>query len=136
LKGLGKFVECVFRHFPAESAAVSTEQVVFEPRHVIELLAGQSLELENIWSFILFADSKESVAKLLEAVLGDWIDFFFIPDPASLAIFADHDEYVTFYSRSELLLADFASTLERAGFQSIPDWIRPAHWCWRDKRTP
>ncbi len=64
----------------------------------MQLCADNSIELDNFWKFTLRAKGQQNVAELLEAMLGDWIDFVFVPTTESFAIYADHDEYTTFYT--------------------------------------
>jgi hypothetical protein len=44
--------------------------------------------------------SDKEIAPLLEAALGDWVDFLFVPVPKPFAIYADHDDYITLYANS------------------------------------
>lgn len=67
----------------------------------------------------------ESIARLLEALLSDWIDFEFTPAPALLVIYADHDEFITFYSNDELSLEKLVKDLQASGFELVKDWRRP-----------
>jgi hypothetical protein len=126
LKDLKRFVETLIEPFPLRRGFFATDQVVFEPEQILEILAAHSVRVENPWEFRLVADGKQSIAELLEAVLGDWIDFCFVPAPSAFAIYADHDEYVTFYAESAEQLAAIVSKLERAGFQAVADYVRPS----------
>ena len=107
-----------------ERAVLSTDEVVFEPKHLLELMAANSVSVENKLDLNLGAEGGQSIAALLEAALGDWVDFVFVPIPESIAIYADHDEYTTFYCKDESMLTDLASEVGLAGFEPISDYIR------------
>ena len=65
------------------------------------------------------ADGHQAVADLLQDALGDWVDFVFIPSPEVVAIYADHDEYATFYTCNAATLKDLASGLGKSGFEAV-----------------
>jgi hypothetical protein len=48
----------------------------------------------------------------LIAVLSDCVDFLFIPTPTSFVIYADHDEYITFYAHTRSNLNQVANPLQ------------------------
>jgi len=70
------------------------------------------------------ANCHQAVADLLQAAVGDWVDFVFIPSPEVVAIYADHDEYATFYTRDGATLKHVASGLEKSGFDAVRDYTR------------
>jgi hypothetical protein len=124
LRNLAQFVADILTAFPVEEAVLSTDEVVFEPREVLQLCADNSIELDNFWKFTLRAKGQQNVAELLEAMLGDWIDFVFVPTTESFAIYADHDAYSTFYTPNQSILSELVTKLERAGFKSVTDYTR------------
>jgi len=89
-----RFLAVVLGTFPVLEGSITTNQVVFEPDHVVELLNPRGIFHENLWEFTMNATGVEDVTALLDATLNDWIDFTFVPTPASFAIYADHDEYL------------------------------------------
>src|SRR5215469_4576553 len=99
LKDLNRFVSSFLAPFSLEKGALSTDEVVFEPKNLLHLLADSSLTVENQYQLTIQATGQGAVADLLQAALGDWVDFVFVPTPELLAIYADHDEYATFYTR-------------------------------------
>lgn len=125
LKDLQRFVLTLLAPFSLAKGALVTDQIVFEPEDLLKLMAKHSIEVNDIWHFACEAEGSQSIAELLEAALGDWVDFCFMPTPASFAIYADHDEYVTFYAHEESQIAMIASTLENAGFSIVADYVRP-----------
>jgi hypothetical protein len=68
LKDVERFVSTFLAPYSVQKGAVSTDQVVFEPRNVLELLQGRSVSLEDLYKFALVAEGKEEVAVLLVAV--------------------------------------------------------------------
>jgi hypothetical protein len=124
LQNLDRFVSTILASFPVEEAVLSTDEVVFEPRNVLQLFADNSIELDNFWRFTLRLKGEQKVTELLEAVLGDWIDFVFVPPTELFAIYADHDEYTTFYTPTQSALNELVTKLERAGFKSVADYTR------------
>jgi len=125
LKDLKRFVATLLGPFPLETGLLATDQVVFEPEHVLELLQANAIPVEDPWEFHFVAEGRQSIAELLEAVLSDWIDFLFVPIPTSFVIYADHDEYVTFYAANEKQLTALTSHLEQAGFEAVAGYDRP-----------
>lgn len=123
---MDQFLQVLLTAFPVEHGAISTDQVVFEPDNVLEFVKSRGLALENIWTFGIEAEGMADVAALLHATLDDWIDFVFVPHPASFAIYADHDEYLTLYLPSGPDLNSVASQLELAGFKFVDDYVRPS----------
>lgn len=107
-----------------ESATLTIDKVVFEPKHLIALLACYSLPTECGSGSSIEATGRQEVAELLEAVLGDWVDFAFVPAPKPFVIYADHDEYTTFYANTKSNLNGVVEALTAAGFQKVADYER------------
>ncbi len=126
LKDLSRFVSSFLALYSFEKAEISTDQVVFEPRNVIKLFESHSLHVENPYNFTVVANGQHDIAELLEAVLGNWMDFVFVPSPQHLAIYADHDEYTTFYTPTEDGLQLLTTTLKEAGFKAVVNYTRGA----------
>jgi hypothetical protein len=126
LKDLTAFVNAVLKPFSIQSATVELQVIVFEPRELIAYCATQGIQTDEagLNDKMLSAKTKESTAELLEATLGDWIDFFFVPEPSSFVIFADHDEYTTFFTRREADLQALCESLDSGGFKKINGWNR------------
>ena len=74
------------------------------------------------WTFT--AEGPEEVAALLEAALGDSVDFYFTPTPKRHYLFADHDEYATIYGATKGRVARVATALVRAGFSRVERYER------------
>jgi hypothetical protein len=124
LKDLNRFVTTFLAPFSLEKGALSTDEVVFEPKDLLHLLANNSLSVEDQYHLTIQAEGQQAVADLLQAALGDWVDFVFVPSPEVLAIYADHDEYTTFYSRDAATLKNVASGLEKSSFEAVLYYTR------------
>ncbi len=123
-KDLSRFVSVLLAQFSLENGALSTDEVVFKPECLLELMARHSIEVGNYWSLNLSVEGRKSIAELLEAALGDAVDFIFLPPSESIVIYADHDGYTTFYCKDQSILDKVASGLVQAGFEPISDYIR------------
>jgi hypothetical protein len=122
LKDLPHFVSRILEPFPLKSASLTIAEVVFEPKHLRDLLASHSVLTQSCRDLTLTATDRAEIAPLLEAALGDWVDFLFVPVPGALAIYADHDEYTTFFTRKKENLTRLSSSLIEHGF--IPEYTR------------
>jgi hypothetical protein len=124
LKDLNRFVTTFLAPFSLEKGTVSTDEVVFEPKNLLHLLANNSLSVQDQYHLTIQAEGKQALADLLQAALGDWVDFVFVPSPEVVGIYADHDEYTTFYNRDDVTLKNLASGLEKSGFEAVRDYTR------------
>jgi hypothetical protein len=109
---------------PLSGGCVTIDQAVFEPKHLISLLTAHSLPAEYGQDWSLTAEGQPETEALLEAALGDWVDFLFVPAPKPFVIYADHDEYTTFYANTKSNLNRVAQALSANGFENIPDYER------------
>ena len=124
LKDLNRFVSTFLAPFSFAEGALSTDEVVFEPKNLLHLLANNSLSVEDQYHLTIRAVGHHAIANLLEATLADWIDFVFVPSPEALAIYADHDEFTTFYAPDDVTLKHVASGLVKSGFEAVLDYTR------------
>jgi|tagenome__1003787_1003787.scaffolds.fasta_scaffold20981095_4 hypothetical protein len=106
----------------ASRGCLKIDQVVFEPKHLISLLDIYSIPPPYGDGTSITANNQAEVAELLEAALGDWIDFIFIPIPKPIVIFADHDEYTTFFADTRSSLNRVVTALFSQGFKEIRDY--------------
>ncbi|MBX3302432.1 MAG: hypothetical protein KF693_09475 [Nitrospira sp.] len=125
LNDLERFVSVFFSvHQPIESGCVTIDDYVFEPKTLNAFLAKQSVSERITHGVSLKAEGQQEVETLLCATLADWIDFLFIPSPKRFAIYADHDEYITFYANTKGNLSKIVSILLEKGFKKVDDWER------------
>ena len=125
LKELDSFVSTILAGDDRfEKGTVTIDGYVFDPKNLKHLLTAKSLsgELGRDWS--ITADSPMEAHELLKAALPDWVDFLFILMPKPFVIYADHDEYTTFYANTKSNLNRVSQPLLKNEFQQIPDFQR------------
>jgi hypothetical protein len=64
------------------------------------------------------------VPELLAAALMDGLDFVFIPTPKPFVCYADHDQWITFYSNTKSNLNHIIEPLASGGYKLVQDWQR------------
>ena len=109
---------------PIEEGRVTIDEVVFEPKHLKALLSEYSLSADFGHDLSLVAAGHDQVAALLRAALADWVDFLFVPTPKPFLIYADHDEYSTFYANTTSNLNRVVHALSEKGFEKIQNYRR------------
>jgi len=107
-----------------KSGSVTIEQAVFEPTNLLNLLASHSMPPRYARGISLTAAGQQEIETLLRAIFSDWIDFIFVPEPRSFTIYADHDEYTTFFAHTRGNLNQVATALVDKGFKTVPDYDR------------
>ena len=107
-----------------KSGSVTIEQAVLEPTNLLNLLASHSMPPRYTRDISLTAAGQQEIEILLHAIFSDWIDFIFVPEPRSFAIYADHDEYTTFFAHTRSNLNQVVTTLVDKGFKTVPDYDR------------
>ena len=81
LENLHSFVTTIVSGQEFQGGCLTIDQVVFEPKHLINLLGGHSISTRFAHGTSISAHSQAETAELLEAALGDWLDFIFTPVP-------------------------------------------------------
>ena len=114
-------------HQPIERGVVTIDGYVFEPKTLNAFLADRSVSEQITHAVSLEAEGQQEVEALLRATLADWIDFLFIPSPKRFAIYADHDEYITFYANTKGNLSKIVSVLRDKGFKKVDGYQRQIH---------
>jgi hypothetical protein len=107
-----------------KAGSLTIDEVVFEPKHLISLLRSYSITPRYTHGVSFTAANEQEVEALLSAALGDWIDFVFVPNPKPFVIYADHDEYTTFYAQTKSNLNRVTEELKGRGFEMIRDYQR------------
>lgn len=69
-----------------KSGRLTIEQAVFEPKHLVDLLASHSISPRYRRGVSLTATGQQEVEALLYAGFSDWVDFIFVPEPKPFAI--------------------------------------------------
>ena len=109
---------------PLQAGCVTIDEVVFDPKHLLRLLAEYSLPPEYGREWSITAVGEREVGELLQSALSDWIDFFFVPMPKPFVMYADHDEYTTIYANTRSNLNRVIARLSEQGFERIQDYQR------------
>jgi hypothetical protein len=126
LRDMARFVDVIMPELPEiQGAQAVFDQVVFEPRYeLVSLFAKYSLPQR--WhgdDLTIEAQGAAEVRELLRAVLSEWIDFLFVPNPKRLVIYADHDEYITFLAHRKEHLNSVVGALTAAKFHAV-EYVR------------
>jgi hypothetical protein len=124
LENLRAFVTTIVSAHEFQGGCLTIDQAVFEPKKLIGLLGKHSIQPRYGHGTSITAHSQAEVAELLEAALGDWVDFIFVPVPKPIVIFADHDEYTTFYANTRSHLNRVVTALSAQGFKEIRGYER------------
>jgi hypothetical protein len=103
---------------------VTIESTVFTPVNLGALLGLHSLAMPSTPDQGIKAANSAEVSDLLEAAFGDAIDFWFVPNPKTFAIYADHDEYVTFFANKKAALTAQFEALLSHGVIGIENYER------------
>ena len=126
LEDLPRFVDVIISELPGIRAALAVfDQVAFEPRdELVPLYAKYSLPPKWYGDDVTIeAQGATESRELLQAVLSEWIDFFFVPTPKRFVIYADHDEFTTFLAHRKGHLAGVVEALTAAKFRAV-DYVR------------
>jgi hypothetical protein len=125
LKNLQPFVATIVSAGQSfQTACITIDQAVFEPKHWIDLLIRHSLPPRYQKGTSVMAVGQQEIEELLLAVLSDWVDFVFVPVPKTFVIYADHDEYTTFYANTSSNLNRVAEPLLTQGVEEVSGYQR------------
>lgn len=123
LKDLENFVAAILSADDSVEQGVAViDQIVFEPENLKAIFTSQTQAPSHNCS--IEAGSRPDVHRLLCAMFSGWVDFAFIPSPKPFVIYADHDEFTTFYANTKSNLNQVVSVLSEKGFQQVPNWQR------------
>jgi hypothetical protein len=125
LRSLESFSAVIIESLGDMDGGLVTIDAVIMPAGKIEaLLASSQLRHSLGHDSCLIAETAGEVRPLLVAALGDWMDFLFVPGPRPFVLYADHDEYTTFFANTRANLGRVTSALERAGFTAVEGYSR------------
>ncbi len=125
LKDLERFVSTfISAHQPIQNGCVTIDDYIFEPKTLHAFLVQHQISERITHGVSLEAQGQQEVEALLRATLADWIDFLFIPSPKRFAIYADHDEYATFYANTKGNLSKVVHALKEKRFEQVDDYER------------
>ncbi len=125
LRALSPFVSTILSsHESIHAGCLTLDKRIFEPKNLNMALKRRSLATELGHGSSIQANEISEVAELLEAALGDPIDFAFVPTPKPFVIYADHDEYTTFYANTKSNLNAVVHALSAAGYKHVQGYLR------------
>jgi hypothetical protein len=124
-KNLETFVAEIVSANSCESGCLTIDQIIFEPKNLVSLFKSHSIPPQYGHGWSITAEGPAEIEAVLYAALRDWVDFTFVPKPSPFGIFADHDEYTTFYSHTRANLNRVVEALSLRGFTPVPDYKRP-----------
>jgi hypothetical protein len=111
-------------HPQLDACSVTLDQVVFTPKNLEALLGRNDLPLTCRPDTTITASGAKESEALLEAAWSDWLDFYFVPAPSTFQLFADHDEYTTFFGATKGHLAKVVTALSAAGLSLVRGYRR------------
>ena len=124
LKQVDQFVATILAVGKTESSCLTLDNIVFEPRNMASLLARHEIHDSLKSGVSINASTPDECRVLLQAALSDGVDFAFAPIPKSFALYADHDQFATFFAHKRAGLSHIVKALTDLQFRSIPDYIR------------
>jgi hypothetical protein len=86
LNNLQPYVAAILSAASPETACVTIEQAVFEPKHWIDLLTRYSLPPRYSKGVSVTAVGAQKMQELLHTAFTDWFDFLFVPTPKPFVI--------------------------------------------------
>jgi len=119
------FVPAIFSALePSREASVIIEGYVFEPKTLLGLMSRSMLSEKLQRDTTLTVVDQDKVRELLRTALSDWLDFAFVPVLKLFVMYADHDEYTTFYANTKSNLERIRLSLLAKGFQEVRNYER------------
>jgi hypothetical protein len=125
LHDLDRFVSTIASaHGHIQEARITIEQVVFDAKHLSALIFADASPVQLTRGFSITTGSPQEIEPLLRAAFSDWIDFLFVPALKPFVIYADHDEFVTFYANTKSHLNQIVKPLTSQGYSVVQNWKR------------
>jgi hypothetical protein len=106
---------------PFDHALLIIDQVVFDvppELDALRLAAGEQRPVHEAPGHA-FENDSEGFRAALEAALSGWIDLRALFSPSANALWADHDEYTTFFSESSGKIADVRRVLSEGHVELV-----------------
>jgi len=125
LKKLEVFVPAILSaNDRLKEASVTVDKYAFEPKNLQALMSRHMLSDPLTRDTTLTVEGHDHVSELLRTALSDWLDFAFVPVLKLFVIYADHDEYSTFYANTKSNLERIRSSLLSKGFKEVGNYKR------------
>jgi hypothetical protein len=104
-----------------QEGTLTIDEVVFNTAKMMELCPTGSIFAHDS---SISANSPDGVRVLLFAAFWDGLDFIFIPTPKPFVFYADHDDWITFYSNTKSNLNHVVEPLAAKGYKMVQNWQR------------
>lgn len=125
LHDINRFVSTIASaHGRIQEASITIDQVVFDAKHLNALISADASPVQLGRDLSITTDGPHEVEPLLQAAFSDWVDFLFVPTPKPFVIYADHDEFVTFYTNAKSHLNQIVEPLTSQGYTVVQNWKR------------
>lgn len=125
LHDIDRFVSTIASaHGNIQKASIVIDQVVFDTEHLNALVSADASPIQLARDFSITTGSPHEVEPLLRAAFADWIDFLFVPTPKPFVIYADHDEFVTFYANTKSHINQIVKPLTSHRYSVVQNWKR------------
>jgi hypothetical protein len=125
VRNIPPFVSTILASVPSlQAARVTIETTAFEPEHLLDLLTRHSLPRQYKKGTSVLAEGQREIEELVCAVFSDWMDFLLVPTPKPFVIYADHDEYATFYANTRSNLNRVTDALLAEGIEEVSGYQR------------
>lgn len=131
LKNLNEFVHSILAPFDFLEAELRIETWVFTPENFLKHLEefGIAADSGELSGATIISENRSEGEALLKHALTDWMDFAFLPIKSDFAIYADHDEYTTIFTRTQELTTQLSEAMMRRGFEA-------KEWTWDGPHSP
>lgn len=124
-QNLTSFVSTIVSATPSPGVGSFTiGQAVIFPDHLTAFFEQNSLAQACKSGTTLTTASRNEAEGLLLAAFSDPLDFLFAPGKKPFVLYADHDQFTTFFAQTRSNLNRITEPLLRNGFQQILDYQR------------
>jgi hypothetical protein len=124
-QNLGSFVRTIVLATPSPGVGSFTiGQAVMFADHLMAFFAENSLAQVCRSGTTVTTASQDEAEGLLVAAFSDPLDFLFAPEKKPFVLYADHDQFTTFFAQTRSNLNRIIGALLSNGFEQIPDYQR------------
>jgi hypothetical protein len=119
LKALSPFADRIASIGAPKSCTITIHRNVFEPKEWLDVLKRYSLKPTYDSGVAVRCEGAQESRELLGAAFTGWIDFLYVPKPKQFVIYADHDEYTTFYTNTKANLNRLAEAMTELSVSDV-----------------